>query len=151
MACEKVFLERLRERGLRLTPQREMVLAVMHELEGLATAEEVYEQVRTQTLAVDISTVYRTLDLLQRLGIVACLNSPTDGQYRYELLGVHGPHIHLVCRSCGAVLGVALDEAEAFAEKLETTHGFVADVDHLSIEGLCHECAKRMQEAAESD
>lgn len=151
MACEQVFLQRLRERGLRLTPQREMVLAVMHEIEGSATAEEVYEQVRTQTLAVDISTVYRTLDLLQRLGIVACYTSPTDGQRRYELLGVHGPHIHLVCRSCGAVLGVSLDEAETFARQIEAMHGFVADIDQLSIEGLCQACTERLRDASEDD
>jgi Fe2+ or Zn2+ uptake regulation protein len=65
MSCEKAFLERLRERGFRLTPQREMVLAVMHGLDGFCTAEDIYSRVGEISSAVDISTVYRTLDLLQ--------------------------------------------------------------------------------------
>jgi Fur family ferric uptake transcriptional regulator len=141
MACEEVFLEKLRDRGLRLTPQREMILSVMHEVEDLATAEEIYVQVQSLTSAVDISTVYRTLDLLQELDIVACVD-PGDGQHHYELLGVHGPHIHLICASCGKVTGIDLQEAHALAERLRADHGFVADLNHLSIPGLCQACAK---------
>jgi Fe2+ or Zn2+ uptake regulation protein len=54
MACEKVFLEKLRERGLRLTPQREMILSTMHEMEGLVTAEAIYAQVQSITSAMDL-------------------------------------------------------------------------------------------------
>jgi Fur family ferric uptake transcriptional regulator len=140
MACEEVFLQKLRDRGLRLTPQREMILSVMHDVEGLATAEAIYEQVQALTSAVDISTVYRTLDLLQEMDIVACVD-PGDGQHLYELLGVHGPHIHLVCQSCGKVSGIDVKEAELLAQRLRAEHGFVADLDHLSISGLCEECA----------
>jgi Fur family ferric uptake transcriptional regulator len=140
MACEEVFLQKLRDRGLRLTPQREMILSVMHDVEGLATAEEIYAQVQGLTSAVDISTVYRTLDLLRELDIVACVD-PGDGQHLYELLGVHGPHIHLVCQSCGKVMGIAIAEAQPLAQRLCAEHGFVADLDHLSITGLCRECA----------
>ena len=111
MACEEVFLQKLRERGFRLTPQREMVLSAMHEMEGLATAEQIYGRVRAHSAAVDISTVYRTLDLLQELHMVASVD-PGDGQYRYELLGVHGAHVHLICQSCGAMIGVELEEIE---------------------------------------
>lgn len=142
MACEEVFLEKLRARGLRLTPQREMILSAMHELEGLATVEAIYEQIQAISAAVDISTVYRTLDLLQEFDIVACVD-PGDGQHRYELLGVHGPHIHLICRSCGKVKGVELREAQSLAEQLRSSHGFSADLDHLSISGLCRACAER--------
>jgi Fur family ferric uptake transcriptional regulator len=102
MACEKVFLHKLRERGFRLTPQREMVLSAMHEIKGLTTADEIHARVQEQSSAVDISTVYRTLELLQEFQLVACVD-PGDGQHRYELLGIHGPHIHLVCQACGEV------------------------------------------------
>jgi Fur family ferric uptake transcriptional regulator len=146
MACEEVFLSKLRDRGLRLTPQREMILSVMHDVEGLTTAEEIYAQVQSLTSAVDISTVYRTLDLLQRLDIVACVD-PGDGQHRYELLGVHGPHVHLICASCGKVTGIDLEEAGPLAERLWANHGFVTDLDHLSIPGLCRACAEDMSKA----
>lgn len=142
MTCESVFIERLRERGFRLTPQREMVLSAMHRLEGLSTAEQIHEQVRGVSAAVDISTVYRTLDLLREFGIVACVDAG-DGQKRYELLGLHGPHVHLVCQSCGQVIGVSLEDAQPIAGLLAREHGFHADLNELSIPGLCAECAAR--------
>ena len=151
MACEEVFLQKLRDRGLRLTPQREMILSVMHDVEGLATADEIYAQVQGLTSAVDISTVYRTLDLLQGMDIVACVD-PGDGQHLNELLGVHGPHNHLVCQSCGKVMGIAIAEAQPFAQRLRAEQGFVADLDHLSIPGLCQACAERLvQEGSPAD
>jgi Fur family ferric uptake transcriptional regulator len=141
VACEEVFLQKLRDRGLRLTPQREMILSVMHDVEGLATAEEIYEQVQALTSAVDISTIYRTLDLLQELEIVASVD-PGNGQHLYELLGVHGPHIHLICQGCGKVMGIDVEEGRPLAQRLRAGHGFVADLDRLSISGLCGECAE---------
>jgi Fur family ferric uptake transcriptional regulator len=140
MACEEVFLRELRERGFRLTPQREMVLSVMHEVEGMATADEIYGRVRERSAAVDISTVYRTLDLLQELQMVACVD-PGDGQHRYELLGVHGPHIHLVCQVCGAVIGIERDVAQPLADRLLAHHGFAVALERLALPGLCQQCS----------
>ena len=142
MACEEIFLQKLHERGFRLTPQREMVLSAMHEIEGLATADEIYTRVQEQSSAVDISTVYRTLELLRKFQLVACVD-PGDGQHRYELLGIHGPHVHLVCQACGQVTGIDLQDAQPLAQKLQARYGFVADLDHLSIPGLCRTCAER--------
>jgi Fur family ferric uptake transcriptional regulator len=146
MACEEIFLQKLRERGFRLTPQREMVLSAMHDTEGLATADEIYERVRAVSSAIDISTVYRTLDLLQDFKMVACVD-PGDGQHHYELLGVHGPHVHLVCQVCGKVTGVEMEQIRPLAARLEAEHGFAADLDHLTIPGLCQDCAGSQAEA----
>jgi len=140
MACEQVFVQQLRERGFRLTPQREIILSVLHDVEGLATAEEIYNRVQTISTSVDISTVYRTLDLLQEFDLVACVD-PGDDQRRYELLGVHGPHLHLVCQACGQVIGADLEVAQAFGQRLQAEYGFVAALDHLSVPGLCPACA----------
>jgi len=139
MACEEIFLKQLRERGFRLTPQREMVLSVMHDVEGHATAEEIYARVRSLSLSVDISTVYRTLELLQEFDLVATFELD-DGQRHYELLGVHGPHCHLVCRSCGKVVGVEREMIQPLGDRLLETYGFQVDLDHLMIPGLCQEC-----------
>lgn len=139
MSCEKLFLKHLRERGLRFTPQREMVLAVMHQIERLATAEEVYARVRNINSSVDISTIYRTLDLLQEFQLVASFDLG-DGQRRYKHLGVHGPHLHLVCRSCGEVLGLELEEMQEFTDYLAEVYGFKAELGHATIPGLCREC-----------
>ena len=139
MACEELFRERLRESGLRLTPQREMVLNVLHRIDGTATAEEIYGQVRALSSAVDISTVYRTLDLLRELELVACID-PGGDQHRYELLGAHGPHLHLACRSCGKIFGVDLVEAGPLIAHLRDQYGFEAELGDVTIPGLCRDC-----------
>lgn len=145
MACETEFLKRLHEAGLRLTPQREMVLRVLHDVEGLVTAEAIHRQVQESASAVDISTVYRTLDLLGEFGFVAVIEGD-DGQRRYELLGLHGPHVHLVCHRCGAVEGIPLKEAQPFLAALRASHGFTAIPEKLTIAGLCRVCSKALEE-----
>ncbi len=142
MSCENRFIEALRQRGCRLTPQREIVLRVLHEIEGLATAEEIYQCVQAVSAAIDISTVYRTLDLLQEFGLVAAVNIE-GSQNSYELLGVHGPHAHLICYQCGAVVGVPLDEVQLWLAQLKEQYGFVVDLAQLTLPGLCAQCASQ--------
>ncbi len=139
MSCEKKFARELRAQGLRLTPQREIILGVLHEIEGLATAEEIYARVKEVTSSTDISTVYRTLELLQEFHLVASVD-PADGDRRYELLGLHGPHLHLVCRKCGRVIGMPLEPFRSFMAYVDEVHGFAVDLEHLSIPGLCAAC-----------
>jgi len=140
MACKEIFVRQLRERGFRLTPQREIILSVLHDVEGWATADEIYGRVQKVSTSLDISTVYRTLDLLQELDLVFGMETG-DGQRRYELLGVHGPHLHLVCQSCGQVIAADLDVARAFGADLQAKYGFQPALDQLSIPGLCPACA----------
>ena len=140
MSCEEFFFKQLREHGFRLTPQREMVLSALHDVEGFTTAEEIYERVSAITASVDISTVYRTLELLQDFHLVASVD-PGDGQRRYELLGLHGQHFHLVCLSCGEIIGVEPEAIEGLATAMRERYGFEIDLEHLSIPGLCCECA----------
>ena len=139
MTCQETFIAQLRERGFRLTPQREMVLAVMHEIDGYATAEEILKRVQRLSSSVDISTVYRTLELLQAFDLVACVD-PGDGQRRYELLAPGAPHLHLVCRSCGTVLDVGIEPFQPLADYLQAHYGFDVSLSHLSIPGLCQAC-----------
>jgi len=139
MSCEQVFFKKLGERGFRLTPQREMILSIMHQIEGFATAEEIFARVQTLCSSVDISTVYRTLDLLQDFHMVACVD-PADGQRLYELLSIHGPHLNLVCRSCGKIVEADIDLARPLAVYLQEDYDFQADLNHLAIPGLCLEC-----------
>ena len=74
MACEELFLRSLRDRGFRLTPQREMVLAALHQMESPVSADDLYQKVQQVSTSVDISTVYRTLDLLQSLDFVTSMD-----------------------------------------------------------------------------
>jgi len=145
MSCEELFLKKLRERGFRLTPQREMVLRVMHQMAGFATAEEIFQRVQELSSAIDISTVYRTLELLQEFQMVSVVD-PGDGQRRYELVGVHGPHIHLVCQDCGEVTPIDLDEFQEFVDHVRRRLGFTIDISQVSLPGYCNACASRHQE-----
>jgi Fur family ferric uptake transcriptional regulator len=140
MSCEDFFLEKLREQGFRRTPQRDMVLSVMHKLDDFATADEIYHHVRALSSAVDISTIYRTLDLLQDFQLVAAVDAG-DGQRRFKLEGVHEAHLHLVCRRCGAVIGSDIAPIEPLVAYARERHGFAIEPDHLSITGLCRACA----------
>ncbi|MBU0495422.1 MAG: transcriptional repressor [Chloroflexi bacterium] len=140
MSCEQTLIQQLRARGFRLTPQREMVLSVLHDGEGLVTAEEGHSRVQRLSSAVDISTVYRTLGLLPKFDLVSSVD-PGDGQRRYEFLGLHGAHLHLICQACGQVSGIDLEVAPALVEQLQAACGFQAALDQLSIPGLCPACA----------
>jgi Fur family ferric uptake transcriptional regulator len=139
MACEAFFLKKLRESGFRLTPQREMTLSVLHRLEGFATAEEIYSQVQRLSSSVNISTVYRTLELLQEFRLVAGVDS-ADGQRRYILLDVETPHLHLICRQCGQIIGVELEPFEPLMSFLMEQYGFAVEAEQLCLPGLCREC-----------
>ncbi|MGI6377090.1 MAG: Fur family transcriptional regulator [Anaerolineae bacterium] len=141
MACETVFRQELRRRGLRVTPQRELVLSALHEAATPVSAEELYNSVAARNPNVDLSTVYRTLGLLQELRLVSGYDS--EGEARYELLSLHGPHMHLLCQSCGAIEGVPPDEARDFAASLAARFGFEVQVEQLVVPGLCQVCRAR--------
>jgi Fur family ferric uptake transcriptional regulator len=136
----------LRARGYRLTPQRQLVLEAVARL-GHATPDDIVTAVRETARGVNISTVYRTLELLEELGLVT-----------HTHLG-HGPptyhaateddHVHLVCRVCGRVTETAPGLVDGVVAELMTSEGFRADVGHLAIFGTCRECAKAPTEPPE--
>ena len=138
MCCQQTFIKQLRERGFRLTPQREMVLGVLHDMNGHVTAEQVYERVSHLSSCVDISTVYRTLELLQDFHLVGAVE--LDGQRRYELLGLHGPHYHLRCTICSALVHIEPGKIQPIIEQIQQQHGFQVASDDLTLTGVCREC-----------
>ena len=131
----------LRARGYRLTPQRQLVLEAVAAL-GHATPDDIVTAVRRTASGVNISTVYRTLELLEQLGLVT-----------HTHLG-HGPptyhaatdddHVHLVCRECGTVAETSPRLVEGVVAELAESEGFAADVGHLAIFGRCRACGERV-------
>jgi Fur family ferric uptake transcriptional regulator len=134
---DEQWRERLREKGYRLTPQRELVLAAVEEL-GHATPDEVLTKVHQRSGAVNISTVYRTLELLEELGLVRHTHLTDRAPTYHSRSGEE--HVHLVCRGCGTVLEAHMDEFESLSESLRANHGFDADVGHLTVFGTCGDC-----------
>jgi len=132
-------LEELHEQGFRFTPQREIILEVLHHIPGHSTAEEIYSRVQEVSSRVDIATLYRTLELLQELEFVNVIDMGAQGR-RYELVGVNQPHPHLVCRSCGRILDLDPEELLPLAACLDRDHGFEAEVNRVAIPGRCAAC-----------
>lgn len=127
----------LRARGYRLTPQRQLVLEAVGTL-GHATPEEIVTEVRRTAAAVNISTVYRTLELLEELGLVQHTHLG-HGAPTYSVKG-DDDHVHLVCRECGRVEEAAGDVVGDVVERLRDTRGFRLDVGHFALFGTCRTC-----------
>ncbi len=127
----------LRERGYRLTMQRELVLDAVEKL-GHATPDEVHQEIRTQSAAVNISTVYRTLELLEELGLVRHTHLSDRAPTYHSRSGPE--HVHLVCRVCGKVGEAAPAEFEPLLAAMRERHGFETDLGHLALFGRCTSC-----------
>ena len=130
----------LRSRGYRLTPQRELVLHAVERL-GHATPDEVLSAVREESQAVNVSTVYRTLELLEELGLVRHAHLHDRAPTYHSTAGP--AHVHLVCRTCGSVTEVATEVVDPLIRALHDHHGFSTDVGHLTIFGTCASCEGR--------
>lgn len=130
----------LRQRGYRLTPQRQLVLEAVDVLEH-ATPDEILTEVRRTASGVNISTVYRTLELLEELGLVSHAHLG-HGAPTYHLADRHH-HMHLVCRDCESVTEADISEAAPLTDRLRATYGFETDMKHFAIFGRCADCARK--------
>ena len=137
----------LRARGYRLTPQRQLVLQAVGALEH-ATPDDILTEVRRTATGVNISTVYRTLDLLEELDLVSHAHLG-HGAPTYHL-AEHDKHMHLVCRDCEQVIETDVALAAPFAESLRAAHGFETDMRHFAIFGLCADCNRNRLSARSS-
>ena len=128
----------LRSRGLRLTPQRQLVLEAVTTLRH-ATPDEVLAEVQKTASGINASTVYRTLELLEELGLV------THAHLGHGAPTYHAAddeqHLHLVCRVCGGITETDVTLAGPLVEMLRARHGFTTDVGHFAIYGTCTVCA----------
>ncbi|MFL6238238.1 MAG: Fur family transcriptional regulator [Actinomycetes bacterium] len=134
--------DELRAQGYRLTPQRQLVLEAVTRL-GHATPEEVADAVQKTAHGVNISTVYRTLELLEQLGLVTHTHLG-HGAPTYHSAS-DADHVHLVCRECGLVTETTPELVGAVLDRLVSEEGFQADVRHLAIFGTCRQCRTRAE------
>ncbi|KRF20987.1 Fur family transcriptional regulator [Nocardioides sp. Soil797] len=131
------FAERIRSSGKRMTPQRELILRAVDTL-GHATPEQLLAEVHKQSSAVNLSTVYRNLEVLEELGLVRHMHLG-DRAPTYHSVG--GPeHFHLICRGCEKVISVGPEAVEQFAARLQADFDFVPDIGHLTVFGSCADC-----------
>ncbi len=136
--------DQIRSRGLRWTPQRRLILEVLAASEGHVTGSELIERCRQRDPDTTPSTVYRTLGVLEELGYLSHSHSAA-GREEFHVLP-EAEHAHLQCRSCDQTWELDAEAASAVVRPIRSRVGFVADVGHLTISGLCADCALRRQE-----
>jgi Fur family ferric uptake transcriptional regulator len=128
----------LRARGYRLTPQRQLVLEAVGVL-GHGTPDEISAAVRRTAPSVNISTVYRTLELLEELGLVQHTHLG-HGAPTYSIPSDED-HVHLVCRDCGGVDEAEVSLVDDVVRRLSAERGFTVDVGHFAVFGQCSTCS----------
>ena len=124
-------------RGLRMTPQREVLLKVLSETMGHPTADDLVHGVRGFLPSVSHATVYRNLQELVRAGLIGTLER-AGGAVQYEVNP--DDHHHFVCRGCGGVWDVYLDDVELQLSGRHQLRGFRIDRREVQLHGLCDAC-----------
>ncbi len=132
--------QRLRTHGLRWTPQRRLLIEVLAHTDGHVTGAELIERCRTVDPATIPSTVYRTLDVLEGLGLLSHSHG-ADGREEFHVQPV-ATHGHLHCDSCGTTWEIMADEAAAVVDSMQRSRGFAVDLSHLSVAGRCAGCSQ---------
>jgi Fur family ferric uptake transcriptional regulator len=132
---------RLREKGYRLTPQRLMILEAIEHSDEHISAEEIFTQVAAKYPDVNISTVYRTLELLKKLGMVYEIDLG-EGRIRYHA-EESGHHHHLVCQHCGTVIDIDEAALTSLKDILMKDYHFQAELQHVGVFGTCEKCLKK--------
>ncbi len=135
--------ERLHERGLRWTPQRRLLVDVLADTNGHITGAELVERCREQDPETTPSTVYRTLDVLEDIGLVRHAHG-LDGREEFHVRPVR-EHGHMYCSVCHRAWEIGADDVSDLLADFDRRRGFRIDLGHLSIIGVCREC----QEASE--
>ncbi|MEG1255287.1 Fur family transcriptional regulator [Clostridium sp.] len=145
MSNEKVenLKQTLKEKGYKLTPQRRSILDEIIKNEGShLTTEEIYDLVKVNCPEIGLATVYRTVQLLEEMGVVYKLDLD-DGCSRYELCDddENHQHHHLICQNCGKVIEVEVDLLEELEQVIEKKYNFNIKNHSLKFYGICDNCS----------
>ena len=149
MSSQQEAVETLREQGYRLTPQRLLVLSIVAQGGGHMGVDEVFRLAKEAYPYMDIATVYRTLHLLKRLGVVT--EVAIGDRLHYELTDPNGRHHHMVCQVCNGAFNLSPHYLEEFRETLVREFGFEPDLEHFAVSGVCATCSAQKSEVDGAD
>lgn len=141
---EPSYVERLRRQGVRVTPQRLIVLEALAAHSGHITADEILRWAALRYPAINLATIYRTLEMLISIGLVAQSDFGSGISY-FELVG-EAPHHHLVCEHCHAVLEVDDKALQPLHESILHGYGFATNSRHLALFGCCQACLAALEQ-----
>ena len=149
------FKKLLKEKGLKVTNQRLLVLEVLADhRESHMTAEDIYELVKEDYPDIGLATIYRTVQLLLEMQLVDCINLD-DGCLRYEISesfdgeGNRHHHHHLICKTCGKVFSFKDDLLDELEGHIETETGFHVLNHELKFYGQCKDCLNKGADSTE--
>ena len=146
MTRHEDILERVKAEGLRLTPQRLIILSAISDGEGHMNVDEVYRRAKEVYPYMDIATVYRTLHLFKKLRVVTEVGM--GDRLHYELTDPNARHNHMVCENCSKAYNLSPSYLDEFRSRLVSEFSFEPDLDNFTVTGICSEC--RSTNGAES-
>jgi Fur family ferric uptake transcriptional regulator len=129
----------LRENGFRVSASRRLVIEALFDADGPVSAERIAEGLGGTRTKSELTSVYRTLERLEELGVVRHVHIG-HGPGLYALVG-GGEHVYLACESCHRVTAVGVEELEPVSDQIRDRFGYEARLTHFAILGLCPECA----------
>ena len=130
----------LKKKGLKLTPQRKLIINAIHDTDAHLTTEGIIAHVQSRMSEVHKSTIYRTLELLEESGCI--YKSKQSDQFVYHH-AEGGYRHHLVCTRCGKTIDCEEDIFAPVERLLQEKHGFQIDFKHIVMSGLCKECKSK--------
>ena len=135
-SADEVF-EHLRILGCRMTPQRRAIVTEIMASDGHISPTEIAERVSDQVPGVNASTVYRTLYLLEDVGVLSHVHLESGPEYQFQS---EAPHVHLECATCGSEDSMPLEELLRVREVILAARDFTPDLTHFAISGTCSSC-----------
>ena len=133
----------LAERGIRMTQQRRSILSVIETAKKHLDASQILRKAQSLDASVDRSTVYRTLGLLKRQGLIDELDlMHMQGERHYYERKLGQGHIHMACLSCGKIIEFVSEIFESLKEQLERDCRFHIVVERLEVGGHCSACRR---------
>lgn len=130
----------VKQKGLKYTEQREIVLVILMNAEGHLSAEEIYNEIKLkyQDSNVGIATVYRALSFLEEVNLITSITFGADGK-KYES-NAKAHHDHLICTSCGKIVEFVDDEIEKRQDRIAKKNKFKITSHSMQLYGTCSDC-----------
>ena len=135
----EIFRDYIRQRGLRRTPERELILEEIFAVHEHFDVEELYLRLRLKGVKVSKASIYRALRLLLDCGLVREVYY-SDGHWHYEHIYGHQDHNHLRCLGCGEIVEFEASHLEPLEEQLSSTYGYLIISHHWEVKGYCRSC-----------
>ncbi|GJQ59928.1 MAG: transcriptional repressor [Candidatus Scalindua sp. AMX11] len=137
--AEDVFREYIQSKGLKFTPERKAILNYVFENHGHFEVEELLFEMRKNKVRVSKATIYRTVALLVKCGL---LREVIFGEKHthYEHVYGHEHHEHLVCSGCGKIIEFSDERIEKFQDEICVKNMFKPESHRFQITGYCEEC-----------